>query len=820
MKSYPLLQSQLGIFLDWMSNPSLTRYNLPCLAPFPKSFDADKVQQTLQNILDGRRVLHTRFLLDDDGQPRQYTDPGMSIKVQRKNMTDEAFEQYVKNDFVRPYDLLSGEPLCRCELVECPSKIYVLFEVHHIIGDGLTLAPNITIRDLADSYNGQLTADQEYGMYEYAEDEQKALISEAYERAKQYYAEKFGGRNFTTLSPLPADCLGNSIHEDAYVSAELVDKWCKEHGTSSNLLFMAAFSYVTSVMSREDEVVYSTINHGRMDKRLMGAYGMFVKSTPVLAKVDRGLTAIDFIKGFRGEMMSTIRYGAYPFNHFCRDLKMQPTIEFGFQGVSMQEYIVLDGVKIFAEQLDRGKSTSNLTCIIYLRDGQYDIRLSASDAIFNREKLQTIAKAINNVVANMMAEPETKLENLSVMNKEDEDIVGGMRSTAQEDIPWKLYYQPIEENAVKYADRTALIAKDRTLTFAEFNAEANRVAHALIRKGVKRGDRVVLLLPRRSGVIVSMFGVSKAGAAYIPCDPEYPADRINLIMNDSEAQYVITTPEHAADYPAEKVILIDDIYNTGNSQPGDELNPNVEVSPEDLAYLIYTSGSTGRPKGVMLRHVGIANYLYPHPANVHIQGLIDLGVKSFVSITTLSFDMSLKEFAGSLFNGITSVLADEQEVLDAKLLSDLMARTGAEAINGTCSRIASYMELPAFCQAISHCKAVWAGGEQFPQQLLTQLQNIGVHIFNTYGPTEITVSSNIADLTHAETVSVGRPLLNYIEYVVDPYGNELPVGFVGELFIGGPGVARGYNNLPEMTQERFVEYKGERVYRSGDLARW
>ena len=317
-----------------------------------------------------------------------------------------------------------------------------------------------------------------------------------------------------------------------------------------------------------------------------------------------------------------------------------------------------------------------------------------------------------------------------------------------------------------------------------------------------------------------MFGVSKTGAAYIPCDPAYPADRINLIMTDSEAQYVITTSDHANDYPAGKVILIDDIYNTGKTQPEDDQNPNVEVSPEDLAYLIYTSGSTGRPKGVMLRHVGITNYLYDHPANVHIHGLMELGVKTFVSITTLSFDMSLKEFAGSLFNGITSVLADEQEVLDAALLSDLMDRTGAEAINGTCSRILSYMELPAFCQSLSRCKAVWAGGEKYPMQLLSSLQSMGVHIFNTYGPTEITVSSNIADLTNARKVTVGHPLLNYEEFIVDAWGNQLPVGFVGELLIGGPGVARGYNNLPEMTKERFVEYQGIRVYRSGDLARW
>ena len=804
-----------------MADPSITRYNLPAVVRFSKKVTPEKLIKAFETVIAKRDVLRTRFVLNDEGLPQQYSDPDMVIPIERKSMTDEELDSYLKNGFIRPYDLLSGEPLCRVELVETPQNNYVLFEIHHTIADGLTLGNCITLRDFPTAYKGETLEEIPYGMYEYAEDEQAALQSDAYERSKQYYAEKFTNMEFTTISSSAANPLGNSIHEDSYLDYEAVDKWCQENGTAPNLLFMAAFSYVLSEASREEQVVYRTINHGRMDKRLMNAYGMFVKSAPILANVDRSQRVIDFIKGFRRELMSIVRYGNYPFNHFCRDLKMSGGVEFGFQGYNIQESVELEGEKVYAQQLDRGKSTSDLTCIIYLVDGQYDIRLSSSDALNSRESLTRLSRAIKATVENMMAQPEGLLSGLSMLDAEGAEQVASFRYTAKADVPYHLFHEPIEQNAVRFPDRNALIAKDRTLTFAELNTEANRVAHALLRRGVKRGDRIVLLLPRRSAVIVSMFAVTKTGAAYIPCDPAYPADRINLIMTDSEAQYVITTSDHANDYPAEKVILIDDIYGAkSNPQAGDEQNPHVAVSPDDLAYLIYTSGSTGRPKGVMLRHVGITNYLYDHPANVHIHGLTELGVKVFVSITTLSFDMSLKEFAGSLFNGITSVLADEQEVLDAALLSDLMDRTGAEAINGTCSRILSYMELPAFCQSLSRCKAVWAGGEKYPMQLLTSLQSMGVHIFNTYGPTEITVSSNIADLTNARKVTVGRPLLNYEEFIVDAWGNQLPVGFVGELLIGGPGVARGYNNLPEMTAERFVEYQGIRVYRSGDLARW
>jgi amino acid adenylation domain-containing protein len=337
---------------------------------------------------------------------------------------------------------------------------------------------------------------------------------------------------------------------------------------------------------------------------------------------------------------------------------------------------------------------------------------------------------------------------------------------------------------------------------------------------VKYGDRVVLLLPRTSAVICCIYGVSKAGAAYIPCDPEYPADRISLITEDSDAAYVITTEEHMAEHGA-KAINVRDLLD----YPGEFNNPNIDISPDDLVYLIYTSGSTGRPKGVMLRHEAICSYLYDHPANIHIHSLHTENVKAFLSITTLSFDMSLKEYAAALHNGVTLVLANEDEVNNPMLLAGLFARTGAEAINGTPSRLLSYMDAPEFCESLSKCKLVWSGGEKYSDKLLARLHAMNVRIFNTYGPTEITVSSNGCELTHQERVTVGRPLLNCTEFIVDSDGNELPVGVVGELYIGGMGVAKGYNNLPEQTAERFVTYhpanfKAERVYKSGDYARW
>ena len=308
------------------------------------------------------------------------------------------------------------------------------------------------------------------------------------------------------------------------------------------------------------------------------------------------------------------------------------------------------------------------------------------------------------------------------------------------------------------------------------------IALALRQRGVKDGDRVALLLPRTSRLILSMFGVLKAGAAYIPCDPEYPEDRVKLILEDSEAKLIIT-PELA-----EELI---------NSEVSGELH--TEITPDNLAYLIYTSGSTGRPKGVMLRHEGICNYLYGHPANVFAHG-VATDANRVLSVTTISFDAALQDIGMALYNGKTLIVATEEQANNPLELSKLIQEQHIDMVSGTPSRWMTWLTSDDFAKAIAQIKIARAGGEKFSDQLLEQLRGVTkARIFNCYGPTEITVASNNAELTHAERVTVGRPQLNVTEFIVDSDGNELPQGIVGELYIGGKGVARGYNNLDKMT---------------------
>ncbi|MDO5446156.1 MAG: amino acid adenylation domain-containing protein [Prevotellaceae bacterium] len=827
---YPLAGNQLGIYFDWEMNPETTQYNIPMIRKYAKkslgSNSNDfgrRLQEAVNKAVNTFAVLKTTFGMKDD-EVVQYPHEDAQIEAGYATLDFEPDNEYFQKK-VRPFNL-KEDSLCRAEVIETPESVYLFIDVHHIVFDGVSGI--ILDEAIARAYMGGEVESEMLSSYDYALEEEELRNGEAYQEAEKWFDDLVKGVEsiaYPHSSVLDKNLENSNAELHKTIDGQGIDAFCDKRGVSENSFYMSAFMQVLHRVTREDSLVITTINNGRSRAELMGTIGMFVKTVPIVSTLPEGkasgIVVEEYAEGLEKQYLGAVQRGFYPFAEVVKRNGLKADIMYVFQDAAGAESLANDseeGRLANYEQVEVSLDTAKVPLkmsVITHAGGKKTFEINYDATLYSEADMQQL---LDMVIAASISLCEAKtLADISILPAEQKEVVASFRQTAQADVPLKLHHQPIEKNAVEMPDAVALIAKDCTLTFRQFNEEANRIAWALMERGVKRGDRVVLLLPRTSAVIVSMFGVSKTGAAYIPCDPAYPTDRISLIMTDSEAQYVITTKDYIANYDADKVIDIDDIYK---NEKYSTANPEVEISPEDLAYLIYTSGSTGRPKGVMLRHVGITNYLYNHPANVHIAGLKRLGVKTYVSITTLSFDMSLKEFAGSLYNGITTVLADEQEVIDPILLAKLMNETGAEAINGTCSRIQSYLELPEFCDAISRCKMVWSGGEMYPQSLLEKLQSLGVEIINTYGPTEITVSSNIANLTNAKRVTVGRPLLNYVEYIVDKFDREVPIGIAGELLIGGPGVARGYNNLPEMTAERFVEYNGVRVYRSGDLARW
>ena len=791
----PLSYAQTGVYFECLKNPTSTIYNIPYLLSYPADLDAGQLAQAVKQVVEAHPELSVHFATEGD-QIVQTTEGSVPVEVAVSEMTDDELAAY-KQDFVRPFNLQKA-PLYRFEVVKSESGTHLLMDVHHLVFDGGSA--DLFIRQLNGVLDGHAIEQERYTYLDFVSDQQKAEDSETFKSAQLFFAEKLGTSE--GASEIPADL--PKTDQQGFIGEALcptnLDKaaaFCRQHDITPAHLYLAAVGYVVSRYTNNRDVYISTISNGRSNLKIVDTVGMFVNTLALGLKID-DVTVGEYLRQVSETFDETLRHEDYPYARIAADYGFHSAISYAYQVGVLSEYTV-GGKAVGQELLELNVPKFKINIKIETRG----ILVQYDDTLYTAETAQGLAESIAATVEHIMAQPDGKVRQLSIVSQRQAEHLDQIRTTGTGEAPFKLFFESIVHHAQVHPDRMALVACDAQFTYREFDQATNRIANALRQRGVHEGDRVAMLLPRTSRLILSMFGIQKAGAAYIPCDPEYPADRVKLILEDSGAKLIIT-PE-----VAEELLACEETTQ-----------PQTTLTPDDLAYLIYTSGSTGRPKGVMLRHEGMCNYSTPLPPNVEAYAVAN-AAESILAVTTISFDASLHEIAISLFNGLTLVLANEDQTKNPLDMAALIRQHHIGYVSATPSQWQTWIYSDDFIEAIRTVPIIRFGGEKLPESLLHQMQQLTPsRILNTYGPTETTVSSNIQELTHAERVTVGRPQLNVKEFVVDSDGNELPVGVVGELYIGGRGVGRGYNNLDDMTRERFIDYHGTRVYKSGDYAKW
>ena len=803
----PLSYAQTGVYFDCLKNPTSTVYNIPYLLTFPAETEAKQLADAVKTVVESHPELSVHFATEGNNIIQTLED-SVSVEVPVNEMTDEALKTY-KNEFVQPFNLQKA-PLYRFEIVKTESGIHLLMDIHHLVFDGGSA--DLFIRQICSQLEGQTIEKEGYSYLDFVTNQQAAEDTEEFRQAQQFFAEKL--QTCEGASEIPAD-LCHSEDEQGFIGEavclpdfEKATAFCREQEITPAHLFLAATAYVVSRYTNNREVYLCTVSSGRSNLKIADTVGMFVNTLALGLNID-DVSVHDFLQKTSETFDQTLRHEDYPFARIASDYGFRPAIAYAYQVGVLSEYRA-KGETIKQELLELNVPKFKINIKIESRGVvvQYD------DSLYSDRIGKALAESIVAVAEHMMTQPNAQVRKLSIVSPGQEEELKALRQTATGEAPFKLFHDCISHFAQTQPDHEALVAIDAKFTYKEMDEATNRIANGLRQRGVQERDRVALLLPRTSRLILSLFGVLKAGAAYIPCDPEYPADRVKLILEDSEAKYIITTKDRLDSVPADKAIDVETLLNESPNVP------TAQITPDDLAYLIYTSGSTGRPKGVMLRHEGICNYLYGHPANVFANAVLT-DAKRMLSVTTISFDAALQDIGMCYFNGKTLILATEEQANNPLDLANLINEQQINMVSGTPSRWQTWLTSPDFCDAIAKVNICRAGGEKFSDALLNQMRSVTkARIFNCYGPTEITVASNNAELTDVKFVTVGKPQLNVKEFIVDGDGNELPVGVVGELYIGGRGVARGYNNLDEMTKERFVDYHGERIYKSGDYAKW
>ncbi len=810
----PLSAAQSGVFIECMKNPNSTSYNVPAKLTFDKDIKEESLIEAVYKVLKAHPSIFVHFDMDDNNV--------MIIRDEEKMpdipvLTMSASEcNKFKDDFVKPFHLSRG-PLFEFAIVRTPEDVNLFVDFHHLIFDGFSM--NLFLKELGTALkDANAVIDKEGASYfAYIKNQKQMLEGERAEKYDKYFATLL--EDYESSTELPADIStseteGKKCFAYKNVDEKVIQDTCKKMGVEEPGLFLAGLYYTLARVSASDSIYITTISSGRSDIRFADTFGMFVNTLPLASKLS-DISVSEYIREVSEGLDKALEYENYPFADVAA--------KWGYNSNVMYEYQrgVVENLDIpyfnKAEGLETGQAKFGITVRIIDKDGSLAIEVEYSDDSYSKKAIEEFLDSYAIVLDKFSLHGRDKIRTITLLDEKRSQLLDSYR---RRDYDVKLddkvlFHTGIEKNAASNPDKLAITAFDGDYSYKELDENANRIANALIDKGVKPQDRVAILLPRTAKLFFAIYGVLKAGASFIPCDPNYPVERIRHIIEDSQAKTVITTDDRLERFKDIDAENVDSLLEESNVT-----KPDVNISLDDIAYLIYTSGSTGKPKGVMLRHRGIVNYVTDCEDNILVHGMVTRG-HVLTTVTTISFDFSIKEWGVPLYNGLTLSVAADDEINDAKKLATRMKATGTDIFGATPSRLLTLMESKEFREALDNCTVLINGGEKYPKNLLLELQKKKDRLmFNTYGPTETTVSSNTQELSGYDFVNVGPPLPGVVEYIVDTDGNEVPPYVTGELYIGGIGVAAGYNNLPEMTAEKFIDYQGIRVYKSGDYARW
>jgi len=815
---YPLTQTQLGIYVECMMNPEAVFYNLPGHFALEPGTDVDALCAAVRKVMDAHPAVKCAIRTEENGETCMYPQDDREVLVERAAGTEEEFQDFFAR-FARPFDLERG-PLYRLAVYRTPQHVYLVLDFHHIICDGSSIA--VFAQELDRALRGLEPEGERYTQFDLAVNEEKALAGEEYQRAKSYYDSVFSGVSQCTVPDRDVfgerEACGFYRQFSQKLSCRQVQEFCKKHRVTPNVFFLSAMGYVLGKYANTEEACFTTVYNGRGDGRTAAMMGMLVKTLPVLCALDGKTEIPAYLSAVQEQLLSSMSHDIYSFAQISRAYHIQADVMFVYQGDDFVEFDLGGRKTVFREGVS-DKAKADISINVFVENGTYryefEYRSDKYSEAFIVRMLDIFVEAANSFLY------AKTLGDVNITSKEQLALIERFNET---EYPVEIMpvNQLFEAQVTAHRGMTAVIACGETLTYDGLNRLANRLAHALIARGVKLGDIIGLVLERDKRVYITRQGILKAGGAFLPMVPEYPDDRIEFCLTDAECPFVITTErikqERAALWEKKpyQVLTVEELLECG-----EEENPNLEIPVDSLAYCLYTSGSTGKPKGVMVEHRNLCNFVNSNPKNIEITNYTDNGAVS-LALAAITFDVSVMEEFIPLCNGMTICMANEEEIHNPLALAKLLIDNHVDIMKCTPSYMTNIIEIPQIRPALAQIKAFDIGAEAFPPALYGKMRKVNqtAAIVNSYGPTECTVSCTTKLLRNGGNINIGGPLANMKVYVVDRKNKTLPVGISGELIICGDGVGRGYVNLPEKNKEAFFHYKGMKAYHSGDLVRW
>jgi amino acid adenylation domain-containing protein len=838
----PVSHTQQRLWFINQMDPSGSVYNIPAVLRLSGSMNLEALQKSLKNLVARHESLRSRFQ-SIDGVPYCMIEPDASVVLEQMDLTGiaqierDATALRAADNFIRqPFDL-SKAPLLRVLLIRTRDDLHIFaFALHHIVADGLSL--NVFLsesRALYEHYafGARLQLPElSWQFIDYIEWERRAFAQGALDDHVAFWKRQLAG--LPSLLQLPTDRPRPSVQTSRgarmamHWSADLANQlttFARSRGATFFMVLLAAFEVLLYRYSGETDIAVGSVIANRNRVEMENVIGFFANTIVLRGDLSGNPTVSALLARMREVSLNAYAHQDMPFDLLLDALSTKRALD---HSPVFQVMLVLH--KLMVAEFDMG----NLHCEAVERPGataRFDISVDIFELpqglrvyfeyntdLFDAATIERMMRHYERLLAEFVGRPEATIDQLEMLTpSEKQRMLVEWNNTAAANAE-RTIHGLFEEQAALDGDVVAIQFENTQISYAELNACANRLAHYLRSLGIGRDSLVGICLERSINMVVAVLGVLKAGAAYVPLDPAFPKERIHFMAADAKLQALIIQAGElsALEVQGSRAVSLDGDAALIAGQPSD--NPAPLSDAHSLAYVIYTSGSTGLPKGVMIAHGSVVNFLRSMQTEPGITA-----ADRFVAVTTLSFDIAGLELFGPLTSGGTVVLASRAVALDGVSLAELLDRSEATLLQATPATWRLLIE--SGWQGRAGLKML-CGGEGLPRDLAEKLLSLGSELWNLYGPTETTIWSTACRVIDADRpVSIGRPIANTQVYVLEPGGHPAPIGVVGELFIGGDGVARGYLNRNEITAENFVTldlplHGATRVYRTGDMARF
>ncbi|MBZ4377478.1 non-ribosomal peptide synthetase, partial [Corallococcus sp. AS-1-6] len=836
----PLSFAQQRLWFIDQLDPGTALYNVPVAVRLVGSLDVAALERALNEVVRRHDSLRTTFE-ERGGQAIQVIRPTLSLELAREDLrsVDEARREaeahrQVEQEMLRPFDLVHG-PLIRTRLFTLGDREHVLVvTMHHIVSDGWSLG--VLIREVGALYeafaSGQPSPLPELPVQyaRYASWQRGRLQGEVLARQVDYWKRKLAGAppvlELPTDRPRPPERGIAGAKYSFTLSRSLTGELkalAQREGASLYMVLLAGWQVLMARYSGQQDISVGSPIAGRMRAELEGLIGFFVNTLVLRANVDGALSFRRLLSQVRETVLDAYEHQEVPFEKLVEVLQPErnrshtPLFQtmLALQNMPLGELrlpdLVLQPVNVESPIAQFDLSVS----FMELPQG-FSGTMEYSTELFDAGTIQRMASHLLTLLEGVVASPDTRVSRLPLLSGAERREMLVEWNATRAPFPEACLHVLFEAQARRAPEVVAAVFEGTQLTYAQLDARANQLAHALRRRGVGPEVRVALSVERSLEVVVGLLGILKAGGAWVPVDPLLPRERLAFMLEDSVAQVLVTQQPLVDRFPEAlhaRALCLDAERESLAQEPTDA--PVTGVTPANMAYLLYTSGSTGTPKGTAVEHRGVAN-LVTHEAVAY-----GIGPGSRVlQFASLSFDLSVEEIFTTLCNGATLVLAPLEKLMPGAPLPVLLREQELSVVSLTPAALA--VTSP---ESLPEVRTVISGGDALPEDVVARWAP-GRRLLNTYGPTEATVVATLGEVVADGTVpSIGKPLANVRVYVLDPQGQPVPVGVRGELHIGGVGVARGYAGRPGLTAERFVPdafsgEEGARLYRTGDVVRW